>query len=129
MDKGKHMDYERSAPRKGESTAMWMLKIASGVFVLALLFIHLTANHLLPEAGLMSFREVLAYLSNPWIVVMEGTFLVIVTVHALVGTRSVILDLNPSPSALKRIDFMFVVLGVVSIVYGIWLLWAILQFA
>jgi succinate dehydrogenase hydrophobic anchor subunit len=120
---------ERIGPRKGESTALWMVKILSGVFVLTLLFIHLVANHLLPEQGLMSFREVVVYLSNPWIALMEGTFLVIVTVHALVGTRSVVLDLNPSPSLLKRIDFFFILLGVVAIIYGIWLLTAIRAFA
>jgi succinate dehydrogenase hydrophobic anchor subunit len=120
---------EQTGPRRGESTALWMVKIVSGVFVLTLLFIHLVANHLLPEAGLMSFREVVAYLSNPWIALMEGTFLVIVTVHALVGARSVVLDLHPSPNLLKRLDVLFVIFGVVAIVYGIWLLLAVRAFA
>jgi succinate dehydrogenase hydrophobic anchor subunit len=116
---------EQTGPRKGESTFMWLVKIVSGVFVLALLFIHLVANHLLPEQGLMSFQEVLAYLSNPWIMLMEGTFLVVVTIHALVGTRSVVLDLNPSAAVLKRVDTLFIVGGTVAIIYGIWLLFAI----
>lgn len=120
---------ERIGPRKGESTFLWLVKIVSGVLVLTLLFIHLVVQHLVPAEGLMSFQEVLAYLSNPWIMLMEGTFLVIVTVHALVGTRSVVLDLNPSPTLLKRVDALFIVGGAIAIIYGIWLLFAIVSAA
>lgn len=113
-----------STPKSGEGMWLWLAKIASGVLVIVLLFVHLAVNHLIgsESAGLLTFEEVVAYLSNPWIALMEGSFLVIVVTHALLGVRSVLLDLNPSPRAVRLIDWSFSLLGLVSIAYGIWLL-------
>lgn len=114
-----------STPKKGEGAWLWLLKIVSGLLVVALLMVHLVVNHLVGVEGLLTFDEIVAYLSNPWIAFMESTFLVLVVVHALVGTRSILLDLNPSPLALRFINWLFSIVGVVSIAYGIWLIQAI----
>lgn len=110
-----------SIPKKREGFWLWFLKLLSGLLVIALLFVHLIVNHLTAPEGLLTFEEVVAYFANPWIVAMELSFLVIVVTHALIGARSVILDLNPSDGTLRAIDIFFVLLGLASIGYGIWL--------
>lgn len=110
-----------SVPKKREGFWLWFLKLLSGLLVIVLLFVHLVVNHLTASEGLLTFNEVVAYFSNPWIVAMELSFLVIVVTHALIGARSVILDLNPSDGTLRAVDIFFVLLGLASIGYGIWL--------
>ena len=105
-----------------ETAWLWLLKIASGVLVIVLLFVHLIVNHLVATNGLMSYADVVRYLSNPWIALMESTFLVIVVTHSLVGVRSIILDLDPPAGLQKVIDIAMTVLGVGSVIYGIWLI-------
>jgi succinate dehydrogenase hydrophobic anchor subunit len=114
-----------SQPKRGETTWLWLLKIVTGVLVVVILGVHLVVNHLVSPDGLLSFQEVVVYLSNPWVALMEGTFLVLAVFHALLGVRSVFLDLHPSQRAIRGMDAVFSVVGVVAIVYGIWLLRAI----
>jgi succinate dehydrogenase hydrophobic anchor subunit len=119
------MDNAISQPKRGETTWLWLLKIVTGVLVVIILGVHLVVNHLVSPDGLLTFQQVVVYLSNPWVALMEGTFLVLAVFHALLGVRSVILDLHPSQRAIRGMDVVFSVVGVVAIVYGIWLLRAI----
>jgi succinate dehydrogenase hydrophobic anchor subunit len=112
----------KAAMRPKETAWLWLLKVASGVLVIVFLFVHLIVNHLLAENGLMSYADVVRYLSNPWIALMESCFLVIVVTHSLVGTRSIILDLDPPAGLQKVIDIAMIVLGAGSVIYGIWLI-------
>jgi succinate dehydrogenase / fumarate reductase membrane anchor subunit len=121
------MLYEKSAPKSGENVWLWLLKILTGLGIVVLLAVHLIVNHLIAEGGLLSHADVVAYYTNPWIVFMEAAFLLVVVSHSLVGLRSVILDLKPSRAVLRIIDFAFVVLGVTSSVYGLWLLQAVVR--
>jgi succinate dehydrogenase hydrophobic anchor subunit len=119
------MDNAISQPKRGETTWLWLLKIITGVLVVIILGIHLIVNHLVSPEGLLTFQEIVVYLSNPWVALMEGTFLVLAVVHALLGVRSVVLDLHPSQRFIRGMDATFSVVGVVAIIYGIWLLRAI----
>lgn len=109
-------------PKANENAWLWLLKVGSGLLVLALILIHLVVNHLVAPNGLLSYREVVAYLATPGIVILEGSFLVIVVAQALLGLCSILLDLMPSPRLVEVINWGFTTIGVVSIVYGIWLL-------
>jgi succinate dehydrogenase / fumarate reductase membrane anchor subunit len=111
-----------SRPKPFESSLLWLLKLASGVLVFILILVHIIVNHLVVSGGLMNYAEVIRYLSNPWIAFMESAFLVIVVSHSLLGTRSVILDLNPGARFIRAIDLFFMILGSISIIYGIWLI-------
>ena len=64
----------------------------------------------------------LDYLSNPIIFTLECGFLVAVTVHALLGVRGVLLDLDPGPRAARRIDRVLWVVGTATVAYGVALL-------
>lgn len=118
-----------SVPKKREGFWLWFVKILTGILVIALLFVHLIVNHLTAPEGLLTFDEVVAYLSNPWVAFMELSFLVIVVVHALAGTRSIVLDLNPSDGTMRIVDILFVLIGLVSIGYGFWLTSVIIGYA
>ncbi len=108
------------APREG--TGLWVYKIFAGLMIVVLLLVHYIVNHLAASpGGLLTYADVVAYYSNPLIRVMEVTFLAFVTSHALVGLRSIIVDLNPSDRALRLVDRGLVALGTVMIVYGTWL--------
>jgi succinate dehydrogenase hydrophobic anchor subunit len=119
------MDNAISQPKRGETTWLWLFKIVTGVLVVLILGVHLVVNHLVNPDGLLTFQQVVVYLSNPWIALMEGTFLVLAVFHALLGIRSVFLDLHPSAGLIRGMDIVFSVVGVVAVIYGIWLLRAI----
>ncbi|MEW6650453.1 MAG: hypothetical protein AB1453_09710, partial [Chloroflexota bacterium] len=60
-------------PKPGESYLLWLIKIFSGVLILAILIIHFLVNHLFAPDGLLSHREVVEYLRNyPIVPFMEG---------------------------------------------------------
>lgn len=108
-------------PRSGEGAGLWFLKILTGFLVIVVLVIHLIVNHLIVEGGLLTYADVVHYYQNPIIPILEIAFLIFVVTHALMGLRSVLLDLHPSNQVLRFINYGLVVLGVGSIAYGIWL--------
>ncbi len=105
-----------------ENTWIWLVKVFAGLFIVVLMGIHFIVNHLVAPGGLLSYADVLAYYQNPIIPIMEGFFLVFVVGHALLGLRSILLDLNPSAARMRWIDIILFALGGVAIVYGIWLI-------
>jgi succinate dehydrogenase hydrophobic anchor subunit len=92
----------------------------SGIAVLLLVTMHMIANHFVIESigGLRNYREVLDYIANPLIFVLEALFLVVVTIHAMMGLRAVLRDLDPGPRASVWIDRGLIVLGVLTVAYG-----------
>jgi succinate dehydrogenase/fumarate reductase cytochrome b subunit len=119
----------KSAPKPGESTWLWLIKIVSGLFIVIILLIHFIANHAWVEGGLLKFEDVVNYYRNyPIVPIMEGFFLVFVVSHSLIGMRSIFLDLNPSQSATRILDVILIAIGIVSVVYGIWLILAVLNY-
>ena len=106
-------------PKPHETAPLWFLKLATGVLVFVLILVHIIVNHLVATGGLMTYTDVIHYLSNPWIVVMESAFLIIVVIHALLGTRSILLDLNPGPRLVRVMDIFFLLLGAGAIIYGL----------
>lgn len=114
-------------PRSGEGAGLWFLKILTGFLVIVVLIIHLIVNHLIVEGGLLSYADVVRYYQNPIIPIMEIAFLIFVVTHALMGLRSVLLDLHPSNKVLRLINYGLFVLGVGSIAYGTWLVLVIVS--
>jgi succinate dehydrogenase hydrophobic anchor subunit len=108
-----------NAIRPKERGILWMVKQVSGVLVFVLIFVHLIVNHFVSPNGLLSYQDVVRYLSHPGIAIMEITFLIVVTGHSLLGVRSVLLDLNPSEKTISIIDRVFVVVGISVVIYGI----------
>jgi len=114
-----------SGPKSGEGAWLWLTKIITGFFIIILLIIHFVVNHLVAPGGLLTWANVVKYYQNPIIPIMEIGFLAFVVSHALIGLRSVILDLKPPRSVLKVIDWLFTAVAIASVIYGIWLIFAI----
>jgi succinate dehydrogenase / fumarate reductase membrane anchor subunit len=112
-----------SRPRLGETTWVWLIKIVTGPLLVLLLILHLTVNHYLgsTSSGLMTYDDVIRYYQNPIIPAIEILFLVTVVTHCLIGLRGIILDMNPSRRVLSIVTWFLSLLGLFSVVYGIWL--------
>jgi succinate dehydrogenase hydrophobic anchor subunit len=103
------------------SRLAWLAQAVSGGMLLALLMLHMLANHFVVEGGIRTYADVICYLGNPIVLPLELLFLVIVTVHALLGVRAVILDFGISEKAQRGWNRLLVVLGASMIAYGFWL--------
>jgi succinate dehydrogenase hydrophobic anchor subunit len=115
------------APRSGETTWVWLIKIVTGPLLFIVLILHFAVNHYLGSmsSGLMTYDDVIAYYQNLIIPAIEILFLVTVVTHCLIGLRGIILDMNPSRAVLRAVTWLLSLLGVSSIVYGIWLTFTI----
>ena len=114
-----------SSPKSREGFLLWFIKIIAGLLILAVIGVHLVINHLTAPGGLLSYVDVVAYYQNPFVIFMEAFFLVVVIIHSLLGTRSILLDLHLSDLVMKIVDVFMLLLGIFSISYGIWLLFAV----
>jgi succinate dehydrogenase hydrophobic anchor subunit len=106
------------------SARAWWWTAGTGAALLVLLTAHMVANHFVVDAvgGLRSYHQVLDYIANPLILTIEGLLLVTVTIHALLGVRSVLLDLDPGPRARRLVAPALCLLGSLTVAYGLVLL-------
>lgn len=112
-----------SFPIKNHETALlWFIKVLAGGFIFIFLVIHFIVNHLVAPGGLLTYQDIVKYYQNPGVLIMEGCFLTFILVHALLGLRSIILDMHPAPDLVKILDVGLSFLGCATIIYGIWLL-------
>ncbi len=102
----------------------WFLQVVTGGALLVLVVIHLVAQHFVVDApgGLRDHASVLEYLGSPVIVVIESLFMLAVTWHAMLGVRSILLDLGLSPTARGRVTVGVTALGVATLGYGFWMI-------
>src|SRR5574338_162609 len=92
-----------SAPRPGETTWVWLVKIVTGPLLILVFILHLTVNHYIGSlpSGLMTYADIVRYYQNPIIPAVEILFLITVVTHSLIGLRGIILDMNPSRQVLS----------------------------
>ncbi len=111
----------RPARSRGGGTSIWRLTAGSGVALIVLIAAHMVANHFVVESvgGLRSYDQVVEYLANPVMLAVEIAFLIVVTIHAMLGLRSVIFDLTGDDRRRRMIDRGLVALGVLTIAYGL----------
>jgi succinate dehydrogenase hydrophobic anchor subunit len=110
--------------RRGRSARVWHWTAGTGMALVLLATMHIVAQHFIVDqkGGLRTYAEVLSYVSNPVIFVLEAAFLVVVTIHAALGVRGVLLDRDPGPTTRRRIDRCLWTVGSVTIGYGLALL-------
>ena len=97
----------RRAPEEPVDTSRppsWVSTALTGMALLVLVTVHMVAHHFVVKevGGLRTYDQVLAYVGNPLILAIEATFLVVVTWHAMLGLRAVMLDLA-LPARLERL--------------------------
>jgi succinate dehydrogenase hydrophobic anchor subunit len=112
------------AYRRGRSARAWHWTAGSGVALVALATMHIVAQHFVVHqtGGLRTYGEVLSYVANPVIFVLEAAFLLAVTIHAMLGVRGILGDLDLSPSTQRRVDRGLWVVGTLTVAYGMALL-------
>ena len=117
---------ERKSNRAG---TVWITQAISGLLLIVILATHMIAHHFVVEGGLRDYQQVLDYVSNPFVFVLEVVFLIVATAHALLGVRAVLLDIGPSESAKRTLNWVLAIIGAITLVYGIWLAIALQQLA
>jgi succinate dehydrogenase membrane anchor subunit len=121
------MTMENPFTLKPASSSGWIWQAVTGVGLLVLLGLHFVANHFIVRGGLRDFADVVAYLRNPLILVLEVLFLICVTAHALLGVRGILFDLGLGDRAEKLSSQVLAVVGALTVVYGLWLTWIIIR--
>jgi succinate dehydrogenase hydrophobic anchor subunit len=106
--------------------ALWVLQALTGLGLIVLLGLHMIAQHFLVEGGLRTYQDVLAYIANPVVFILEVIFLLVVVPHAFLGLRAVLLDLGPSSRTSRIMDGVLVVIATITTIYGV-VLFVVLQ--
>ena len=104
-----------------------MIQAASGTALVLLLGLHWIAQHYLAGEGLRSFADVTTYLKQPLALVLEAAFLVIVTAHALLGVRAILIDLDLGPKLQRSLDISLGCFGIFTVLYGVQLVLQIIH--
>ena len=113
--------------KEPKASSGWLWQVLTGVGLVFLLGLHFIANHFIVKGGLRDFANVVSYLRNPIILVLEVLFLVVVTTHAMLGVRAIVTDLGLSDRIEKRLSQALTIIGVLTVVYGLWLTWTIIH--
>ena len=113
--------------KEPKTSSSWLWQAFTGVSLVLLLGLHFVANHFIAKGGLRNFADVVAYLSSPLILVLEVLFLVVVTTHAMLGVRAILLDFGLSDHAEKRLSQALTVMAILTVGYGLWLTWVIIH--
>lgn len=112
---------EKQLTRERTSSWSWILQAFTGALLLVLLGLHMVVQHFVVEGGLRDYQQVVEYLSNPFVFLLEVMFLIIVTWHALLGVRAILFDLGLRPATERKVTAILSIVGVITIAYGIWL--------
>ena len=99
----------------------WIFQAFSGALLLILLGLHMVAQHFIVKGGLRTYADVVTYISNPVLFVLEVMFLIVVTWHALLGVRAILFDLGLKPATERWVTVMLTAFGVAVVGYGVWL--------
>ncbi|MEA2711702.1 MAG: succinate dehydrogenase / fumarate reductase, rane anchor subunit [Phycisphaerales bacterium] len=100
----------------------WWLQRVTGAALLVLLVLHFWTNHYASNVrrGELSFEVVQQRMSNPWMVAIEISFLLIALYHGLNGLRGIILDYGwVTPRIAKSVTSLLVILGLVWAYWGV----------
>jgi succinate dehydrogenase / fumarate reductase membrane anchor subunit len=109
------------------AATLWITQVVSGLLLIVILALHMISHHFVVEGGLRDYQQVLAYVQNPLVFVLELVFIVIATAHALIGVRAIILDIGLSEGAKRTLNWILAVIGVITLIYGAWLAIALQQ--
>ena len=111
--------------RRPRPSFAWLAQVVTGVLLLVLLTVHMVAQHFVVEGGLRTYEQVIAWIRNPVVFAVEALLLVCVTWHGIAGVHAVLLDLGLRGRAERIVARVLLDLAVVTILYGLWLLFTL----
>ena len=102
----------------------WRWTAGSGLALVVLACAHIVAQHFVARGtgGLRTYQQVLDYIANPVMLAIECGFLFAVAIHAMLGLRSILHDLDLRARTKRRLDVTLWVLGTLTVTYGLVLL-------
>ncbi len=112
---------EKQLTRERASSWSWILQAFTGILLVVLLGLHMVVQHFVVVGGLRRYQQVVQYISNPFLFLLEIAFLIIVTWHALLGVRAILLDLGLKPATERKVTAVLWIVGVIIVAYGVWL--------
>ena len=118
---------ENPFAREPKASSTWYWQIITGIALVLLLGLHFIANHFIAKGGIRDYADVVVYLRNPVVLVLEVLFLISVATHAMLGIRAIVIDFGISAQAEKRLSQVLTVVGLLTVAYGLWLTWAIIH--
>ncbi|MGB3716208.1 MAG: hypothetical protein WA996_17445 [Candidatus Promineifilaceae bacterium] len=118
---------KKPVARPDSAGTIWLIQIITGALLILLLGLHMIAHHFVVEGGLRTYQDVIDYVSNPVIFVLEILFLIVVAPHAVLGLQNIVLDLGPSKDTERWIVWVFRLLLIATLAYGIWMAFALQQ--
>lgn len=127
--------FKRFIPKHQSRSALWwVLQRISGFFLFFFLLFHMLINHylsaLLPADraafGVASFEAVqwkmqYTFSGIPLYLVISFCFVTVLIFHMLNGFRTVTMDVTTNQTLRKLIAIFLVLIGLVAIVYTLWL--------
>src|SRR5215204_2495425 len=109
--------------RRPRPTFAWLAQVVSGALLLALLTVHMIAQHFVVEGGLRTYDQVIAWIRNPVVFAIEALLLVCVTWHGIAGIHAVLLDLGLRGRTERIVARILGDVAVATVLYGLWLLY------
>ncbi|MDP8011408.1 MAG: succinate dehydrogenase hydrophobic membrane anchor subunit [Thermoplasmata archaeon] len=100
----------------------WMFQLITALFMVFFLGVHLILMHAYGLNNIL-IQAILNRLHNPWWKAFYIAFVISITYHGLNGLRGVILDLGVKK--VKALNAAFWVVAIITIIYGVWLLFNI----
>lgn len=122
-------ELDQLATGRDRSGTLWLVQAFTGLLLVFILGMHMIAHHFIVEGGLRNYQQVLDYVANPIVFIIEVLFVIVATVHALLGVRAIVLDMRPSAGALRTVNWILTIVGALTIAYGLWLAVALQQAA
>src|SRR5437667_1803983 len=119
--------FENPFAQEPKKSWTWYWQVFTGIALILLLGLHFIANHFIVKGGLRDFADVVSYLRNPIILVLEVLFLVVVTTHAMLGVRAIVMDFGISGHAEQRLSQALTVIGVLTVRYARSVTWSIIH--
>ena len=105
----------------------WLGQRVTAVLVIVTIMVHLVLTHYI-AIGELSFDNIADRLAGGAVLINDIVLLVAVVYHGLNGLRMVVLDWGLSNVAGRRVfDVVLWLVGIATIVYGIWALWALVS--
>ena len=113
--------FEEMAAQRDRSGAMWLMQALTGLLLVGILGMHMIVHHFVVEGGLRDYQQVLDYVANPLVTIMEIVFVIAAVSHAVLGVQAIITDLRPAPPTMRVIAWALRVMALVTIGYGVYL--------
>ncbi len=121
--------FEEMAAQRDRSGAMWLMQALTGLLLVGILGMHMIVHHFVVEGGLRDYQQVLEYVANPLVTIMEIVFVIAAVIHAVLGVQAIITDLRPAPPTMRVIEWVLRIVALITIAYGVYLALALQRMA